>query len=46
MVKEGKLSKVNHPSSARVANQISVPQLSRIERTLKPAQPNRMDGQL
>ena len=46
MVKEGKLSKVNHPSSAQVANQISVPQLSRIERTLRPAQPHRTDAQL
>jgi hypothetical protein len=36
MLKEGKLSKVNHPSAAQVANHIPVPEPSRIERTLKP----------
>jgi hypothetical protein len=43
MVKEGKRSKVNYPSSAQVANHIAVPQLSRIERKLKPA-PSQGDG--
>jgi hypothetical protein len=36
MLKEGKLSKVNHPSAAQVANHIPVPEPSRIERTLRP----------
>lgn len=36
MLKEGKLSKVNYPSAAQVANHIPVPEPSRIERTLKP----------
>ena len=46
MVKEGKLSKVNQPSSAQVANQIAVPQPSRIERTLRPAEAHRMESPL
>jgi hypothetical protein len=46
MVKEGKRSKINHPSPAQVANQISVPQPSRIEGTLRPAQPHRTDSHL
>jgi hypothetical protein len=37
LVQEGRLSKVNHPSPAQVANHIAAPQPSRIERTLKPA---------
>ncbi len=41
MVKEGRPSKVNHPSPAQVANRIAAPQPGRIERTLKSAQPYR-----
>jgi len=37
MVKEGRPSKVNYPSSAQASNHIPVPEPSRIERTLKPA---------
>jgi hypothetical protein len=36
MAKEGKPSKVNHPSSAQVSNHISEPEPSRIQRELKP----------
>jgi len=36
LVKEGKSSKVNHPSPAHVANHIAEPQPSRVERILKP----------
>ena len=38
MVKEGRPSKVNHPSPAQEANRIAAPQPGRIERTLKPVQ--------
>lgn len=41
MVKEGKPSKVNHPSAAQVANQIPAPYPSRIEGTLRPIPPRR-----
>jgi quinol monooxygenase YgiN len=37
MMKEGRSSKVNHPSPAHMANQIAMPQPGRIQRTLKPA---------
>jgi hypothetical protein len=37
MLKEGKLSKVNHPSPAQTSHQIPAPQSSHIERTLRPA---------
>jgi hypothetical protein len=37
MAKEGRPSKVNHPSAAGLANDIPVPRVGRIERTLKPA---------
>jgi hypothetical protein len=36
MAKEGKLSKVNHPSPAQVSNHIPGPEPSRIQRELKP----------
>ena len=36
MAKEGKPSKVNHPSSAQASNHIPAPELSRIQRKLKP----------
>ena len=36
MVKEGKASKVNHPSSAQASNHIPGPEPSRIQRKLKP----------
>lgn len=41
IVKEGRLSKVNNPSPAQVANQIAVPKPGRIERILKPARHDR-----
>ena len=37
MLKEGKPSKVNHPSSAHVANDIPAPKPSHIEQNLKPS---------
>src|SRR5271168_5422226 len=37
MVKEGKPSKVNHPSPAQASNHIPGPEPSHIQRTLKPA---------
>ena len=37
MVKEGRRSKVNHPSPAQTSNRIPAPESSRIELTLKPA---------
>ncbi|HTP44449.1 MAG TPA: antibiotic biosynthesis monooxygenase [Candidatus Acidoferrum sp.] len=37
MLKEGKPSKVNHPSAPQLANHIPPPKASRIERTLKPS---------
>jgi len=37
MAKEGRPSKVNHPSAAQLANHIAVPRRSRIEQILKPA---------
>ena len=40
MVKDGKPSKVHHPSPAQVANQIPAPKPSRIEQTLRPAWPS------
>jgi len=36
MVAEGRLSKVNHPSAAQMANHIPAPNPSRAKRTLKP----------
>ncbi len=35
MVKEGRLSKVNHPSARQLANQFPSPQQSRLEKILK-----------
>lgn len=37
MVKEGRPSKVNHPSPAQMSNHIPAPEPSRVEMTLKPA---------
>jgi len=37
MVKEGRPSKVSHPSAAQASSHIPVPEPSRIERKLKPA---------
>jgi heme-degrading monooxygenase HmoA len=37
MVEEGRISKVNHPSSDQLAKHIPAPRLSRIEKSLKPA---------
>jgi hypothetical protein len=37
MVDEGRLSKVNHPSSDQLAKRFPAPRVSRIEQTLKPA---------
>jgi hypothetical protein len=37
MISDGRLSKVNHPSSAQLANRFPSPQPSRIERTLRRA---------
>ena len=39
MMKEGRPSKVKHPSSAQVAYEIPEPRVGRIETTLRPAQP-------
>src|SRR6266571_9296850 len=36
IAKEGKTSKVNHPSPAQASNHIPAPESSRIERTLRP----------
>jgi hypothetical protein len=36
MAKEGKPSKVNHPSFAQVSNHVPGPEPSRIQRKLKP----------
>jgi hypothetical protein len=36
MAKDGKLSKVNHPSPAQASNHIPLPEPSRIHRELKP----------
>jgi hypothetical protein len=36
MEKEGRLSKVNHPSPAQVSNHIPGPEPSRIQRNIKP----------
>jgi hypothetical protein len=41
MVEEGRISKVNHPSSDQLAKQIPAPRVSRIEQTLKPAKSRR-----
>jgi Antibiotic biosynthesis monooxygenase len=38
MVKHGRVSKVNHPSSAQATGEIAEPQPSRIERRLKPSE--------
>jgi hypothetical protein len=43
MEEEGRLSKVNHPSSDQLAKHIPAPRLSRIEQVLKPAK-SRRDG--
>ncbi len=40
MMKEGRPSKVKNPSSAQVAYEIPAPRVGRIERTLRPAQPD------
>ncbi len=40
MMKEGKPSKVKHPSSAQMAYEIPAPRVGRIELTLHPAQLN------
>jgi hypothetical protein len=41
MMKEGRPSKVKHPSSAQVVYEIPEPRVGRIERTLRPAKPDR-----
>jgi hypothetical protein len=41
MMKEGRPSKVKHPSSAEVVYEIPEPRVGRIERTLRPAKPDR-----
>jgi quinol monooxygenase YgiN len=41
MLKEGRMSKVNHPSSSQIANQIASPRPNFFERTLKTSQPQR-----
>ena len=40
MMKEGRPSKVKHPSAAQVAYEIPEPRVGRIEQTLHPAQPD------
>jgi heme-degrading monooxygenase HmoA len=40
MAKEGRPSKVNHPSPAHLAHQIPAPRIGRIEASLKPANPS------
>jgi len=40
MMKEGRPSKVKHPSSAQVVYEIPEPRVGRIERTLRPAKPD------
>src|SRR5579863_7255942 len=40
MMKEGRPSKVKHPSSAQVVYEIPEPRVGRIERTLRPARPD------
>jgi hypothetical protein len=40
MMKEGRPSKVKHPSPAQVAYEIPEPRVGRIERTLRAAQPH------
>ncbi len=44
MVEEGRMSKVNHPSSHQSAKHIPAPRLSRIEQTLKPRHTFRHGG--
>ena len=40
MMKEGRPSKVKHPSAAQVAYEIPEPRVGRMETTLRPAQPH------
>jgi hypothetical protein len=40
MMKEGRPSKVRHPSPAQVAYEIPEPRVGRIERALRPARPD------
>lgn len=40
MMKEGRPSKVKHPSAAQVAYEIPEPRVGRVERILRPARPN------